>query len=363
MDKKQWGIVSYGDTTVTIYAKKTESGVEFELVVNQINGTPTGDLLGFFIDFKEGQEQPLTGTITGEGVLAIRSGDDTVLWAGSKANNMNGLAANAEEGAVANDAYDIGVQLSSTGTSGGNLGSTTFTINGITLDDIDGQRFGLRLQNTLNPEGSLKLEGIFEDPPTISYQGYTRGKWGQPFSDLIDGLVGSDSSGPITFESWLYGQNTALTFTDPKDKIPPTYDNPTFQEIFTLGGGDLNQLAAQASAAYLNALYFAQDGDPVTAYRFTATQIKEWTASVIGDNYDGTGVIVIGNGHSLLGVQWAVDSNDDKILGNSGDQWNMVTLGSSIAINDIKDIFDYYNHFSDGAIQPQSSLTNPMMTA
>lgn len=384
MDKKQWGIVSYGDTTVTIYAEEVseetspgvfDTKVVFTLEVNQINGVPTGDLLGFFIDFKDGEE-PAWSTLSGEDVLAFRAGNDNVLWVGSKANNMNGLAINAEEGAVANDAYDVGVQLSSTGTSGGNVGTTTFTINGISLADIDGQRFGLRLQNTLNPEGSLKLEGIFEDPPApFSYQGYTRGKWGQQFSDLIDGLVGSDTfDQPITFEGWLYGQDTGLIFTDPSDnggpdaktKPPTVFDNPTFQQIFTLGGGGLNQLAAQSSAAYLNALYFANDSDPITAYRFSENQIKDWTKIVIGELYDGEGVITIptdgsNDRNGLLGVQWALDSNDDKIFGNDGDQWNTVSLGSTIALNDLKDIFDYYNHFSDGAIQP-SATASPAMT-
>lgn len=365
MNKTQWGIVSYGDTTVTIYAEEIISGdtkeVIFTLEVNDIDGVPSGDLLGFFIDFKDGEE-PIWNMTSSEGVLAFRTGNDTVIWAGSKANNMNGLAANAEEGAVVNDAYDMGLQLSPTGSSGGNLGTITFTINGISLADIDGQRFGLRLQNTLNPEGSLKLEGTFEEPPeqAISYQGYTRGKWGTPFSNLIDGLVVTDASlSTVTFEGWLYGGNTGLEFTDPKDKEPPTFENPTFQQIFTLGGGGLNQLAAQASAAYLNALYFAKDGDPLTAYRFSDEQIRDWTKTVIGTNYDGKGVMSITTGHALLGVQWAKDSNTnadgttgDGIFGNFGDQWFTVTLGSSVDVEELKNIFDYHNHFSDGAIQP-----------
>ncbi len=192
-DPIKWGEATFGDTTVTIYATEVTradgiTGVEFTLKVNGSGDISGGSLLGFFIDF-ESEVNPIpNGDVysgdgddndnwlawSDEGVLSAGSNANNT---GSNANNMNGTAANDSD-RDPNDPFDIGVKLSDVGTAGGNLESTTFTIYGFSLEDLDGQTFGLRLQNTPNEEGSLKLVGTFTQPDCPSdflYQGFTRG--------------------------------------------------------------------------------------------------------------------------------------------------------------------------------------------
>jgi len=181
----KWGEATFGDTTVTIYATEVTrdgiTGVEFTLEVDSQGDGSGGSLLGFFIDFDGPvNDRPDGDVYSGDGDNTdqwLAWSDEGVLFAGSNANNMNGTAAN-DSVRDPNDPFDIGVQLSDVGTADGNLESTTFTIYGFSLEDLDGQTFGLRLQNTPNAEGSLKLVGTFikpDCPSDLLYQGFTRG--------------------------------------------------------------------------------------------------------------------------------------------------------------------------------------------
>jgi PKD repeat protein len=253
---------------------------------------------------------------------------------------MNGTSSNAEEGATSNDAYDVGVQLTSAGASGSNSDSITFTISGISLDQLDGQRFGIRLQNTLNAEGSLKLEGVFERPdaPECNFSGYSRGSWlyGDRSGDRDPLLLKYDLMETTFEELFLEAENDAVTYGG--------VQNTTITGALDLNGGGNNQLAAQATAAYLNALYFEQDNDQLTCYRLTTEQIKTLTADAL-----------VGNSVNLDGYYWYVDDNAIKGF-DAGDS---VVLGTSTNnAEDLKNLFDFNNNLS-GLLTP---LPNPMVT-
>lgn len=109
MTTTEWGRISFENpngriTNVIIQAAKynesLREGVTFSL---QVEGNNTsifaGDIQGFFIDFADNKE-PATGSLSGQVIINLIQGDDTILWAGTKANNMNGMAANAAEGAL-----------------------------------------------------------------------------------------------------------------------------------------------------------------------------------------------------------------------------------------------------------------------
>ncbi|MEB3276783.1 MAG: hypothetical protein VKM92_07445 [Cyanobacteriota bacterium] len=326
MASTKLGSISFTDpltgttTNVMVYAMEIDGVVEFTLTVEGNDpAISAGDLLGFFIDF-EGTDKEPTTTLSVEGdALEIRQGDDDILWVGTKANNMNGTAANAEEGAIANDGYDVGVQLTTSGASGGNSDSLTFSISGITLEDLYGQRFGIRLQNTLNAEGSLKLEGTFDQPEPIVFNGLSHGYWKNhgPGSELKPGeglfndwdntsrdpVIGSSkpvytgalgSEAAVSFETF-FGVDTTWNFPG---KV--TRDDITLLEALGLTGGDLHALAREATAAVLN----SRD-ENIQYYKFTEAQIIQWTQQVFSGGVPDT--------DGLNGDDWA--NNAEAITG------------------------------------------------
>jgi hypothetical protein len=378
-DPIKWGEVTFGDTTVTIYATEVKrdggingnegiTGVEFTLEVDSQGDVSGGSLLGFFIDFDDPvKDRPIIGDVySGDGDDTdkwLAWSDEGVLYAGNRANNMNGTAANDSD-RDPNDPFDIGVQLSDVGTADGNLESTTFTIYGFSLEDLDGQTFGLRLQNTPNAEGSLKLVGTFikpDCPSGLLYQGFTRGSWlngarSNDLDDLLASLFGEDTP---NYEKLIFdGPNDAITFIS-EGVNGGTFTDPTLREALGLTGGKNNQLAAQSTAAYLNALYLGYDGeslgydkDPVTAYRLSTGQIKAWTAAAL------TGKPV-----DLSGYSWYIDTNDVKgfqeagVVGDNGDLGDTVVSGSAeMGINDLTNLFDFYNNFGT---DPAAFMLNP----
>jgi hypothetical protein len=355
-DPIKWGEVTFGDTTVTIYATEATrddgiTGVEFKLEVNGQGDISGGSLLGFFIDFEnEVNERPLGDIYSGDGNDNddwLAWSDESVLFAGSNANNMNGTAANDSD-RDPNNPFDIGVQLSDVGTADGNLESTTFTIYGFSLEDLDGQTFGLRLQNTPNEEGSLKLVGTFiksDCPSDLLYQGFTRGSWlNGARSDDLTGLFNGE---PQSYETLFLQGNTHLTFTlAGRNGDILTFDDPTLKEALGLTGGGINQLAAQSTAAYLNALYLENDGDPLTAYSLTKEVVKDLTAAVLNEGNLG-GTVDLGD------YWWYKDTNGER--GFQED--DMLVFGSTdMGKEELTQLFDFYNNFGTN---PAEFMLNP----
>jgi hypothetical protein len=353
-DPIKWGEATFGDTTVTIYATEVTradgiTGVEFTLKVNGSGDISGGSLLGFFIDF-ESEVNPIPNgdVYSGDGDDNdnwLAWSDEGVLSAGSNANNMNGTAANDSD-RDPNDPFDIGVKLSDVGTAGGNLESTTFTIYGFSLEDLDGQTFGLRLQNTPNEEGSLKLVGTFTQPDCPSdflYQGFTRGSWlNGARSDDLTGLFNGE---PPSYETLFLKENTALSFQEP-GRNGATFENPTLREALGLTGGGINQLAAQSTAAYLNALYLENDGDPLTAYSLTKDVVKGLTAAVLNEGNLGGTV-------DLSGYWWYKDTNNERGF----QQDDTLVFGSTdMGKKELTQLFDFYNNFGTN---PAEFMLNP----
>ncbi len=170
------GTISDGNGfTVEIWA--TESNGSTTFTVKVVEGE--GDLRGFFFDYVgENLEE---NAISGEAVTAQHTGtsfendvigtgkgnkavSDDITQVGHNDNNMNGTGV----------AFDAGVQFGGPGDDG--LNEVTFTIEGLTLDEIDGMNFGIRA-NSIGEDGyGVKLVGQFdvpeEQPPADHFENF-----------------------------------------------------------------------------------------------------------------------------------------------------------------------------------------------
>ncbi|WP_374468282.1 cadherin-like domain-containing protein [Phenylobacterium sp.] len=143
----------------------------FELVQS---GAVIGDLRGLFFDV--GQEANLTAasvsglsavTQTGQalaiGASAVKGNDSVTKVAGSDTTMSGALAFNGK-GAEATG-YDVGVEFGTSGVGKDDVGGVSFTLNlgKVTLADLAGQDFGLRMTSVGvlggAREASLKLTG------------------------------------------------------------------------------------------------------------------------------------------------------------------------------------------------------------
>lgn len=127
-----------------------------------------GELNGVFFDLLGDQENSTFTAVTDDGTpLDLTSGEESVSNLGGGIN-MNGEVIK-EDGA-----YDVGIVTDETGLGNGDTQDITFTLSAdypLTLADIEGMDFGLRLTSVGDPEGerdgSLKLSGTAdpEEPP------------------------------------------------------------------------------------------------------------------------------------------------------------------------------------------------------
>ena len=365
--------VEYGGIQWTITATEPPTldgeGVLFDITPNT---TTAGDIRGLFLDLEKIDTGPSQqsdtdpsdgfnwsgGTVSGSDITQVQWGEDKVIDLGNGAN-MNGDPSNtAPDGYLGSSFFDLGFEFGKQGQEF--INSTSFTVTGITLDDLVNQYFGLRLQSTApDGEGSLKLVGQFpsshgNDP---LYQGFTRGSWlhGSRSGDL-DRLFPPD--GPPTYEELFLGSDIDdLTFTSP-GRNGSLIPNPSLKEALGLNGGGLNQFAAQSTAAYLNALYLGDDrdqlgydNDPLTAYSLTQDVVKQWTTAVLNQG-------ALGGTVNLKGYWWYEDTNGVRGFQEAGDGGDTIVYGSAgMGMKELTNLFDFYNNF--GTDPAEFMLTPP----
>jgi len=123
---------------------ETTGYLTFDISVNTTS-LPDADLFGFFFDANDKLDSTNT-TITGADVSGV---DFDTLSCGGNGCNLNGLT---------NDPFDVAVRLQDSGSSGGNLTWSNFTVmlvSTLSLYDID--RVGIRAQSSgLDGNGSDK---------------------------------------------------------------------------------------------------------------------------------------------------------------------------------------------------------------
>lgn len=367
--------VEYNGAIWIITASEAEGGgIEFDITPADSN-TNAGDLRGLFLDIdnintggslekdqdsSDGFNWYNNGTISGADVTEVQWGENLVISLGQGAN----IKGDGDPDEIINendppadypgpDIFDLGIEFGEPGAKQGDsdfIRQTSFTVTGMTLADVADQYFGLRITSTdPNREGSLKLIGQFPSidgggGDDLTYQGFTRGSWLN--GSRSDDLTGLFEGTPPTYEVLFLGsEDTDLTFTS-AGKNGTEYVNPTLQEALDLNGGGINQLAAQSTAAYLNALYLAADDDPLTAYSLSADKVKQLTAAVLG-----------GETIDLSKYCWYVDTNGVKGFQEAGDGGDTVVQGSAaMGMNELTSLFDFYNNFGTN---PADFMLNP----
>jgi len=324
-----------------------------------------GDIRGFFLDLGTiDTGSPLqsdtdftdgfiwsNGTIIGADITETQWGEDRVTNLGNGANiNGEDPGNDPPYGYEGPDIFDLGIEFGTPGAKGDFINSTSFTVTGMTLADLEDQYFGLRLTSTApDGEGSLKLVGQFPslDGDDPLYQGFTRRSWLHGSrSDDLTGLFGDPAP---TYETLFLGGYTALTFTS-AGKGNPTLNDPTLEQVLGLNGGGLNQFAAQSTTAYLNALYLEGDTDPLTAYSLSTDEVKDLTATVLkGGTVD------------LSAYRWYEDTNGVKGFQQAGvyDGINgdtVVSGSTGMGMQELTSLFDFYNNFGT---DPAAFMLNP----
>jgi len=335
--------VEFDGAVWTINAVEAGTGIEFSIIPGKNN---TGDIRGLFLDLAADintggilqSDSQLAfewygeGQVTGTDVTEVQWGEDLVVNLGQGAN-MNGDEPGniPPAGYPGPNIFDLGIKFGTQGQGQDYINETTFFVSGITLADLAKQFVGIRLTSTgEDGQGSLKLVGQF---PSIStndpiYQGFSRGSWlnGARSGDLNSLFGGSVPS----YESLFLGNDSDLVFTSEGAK-KETFNNPTLTEALNLNGGGINMLAAQSTAAYLNALYLESDGNELTAYPLSTDQIKGWTASALqGEKVDLSGYCWYKDTNGVKGFQ----ESDTRVFGSTD-------MGSG----DLASLFNFYNNF------------------
>jgi Ca2+-binding RTX toxin-like protein len=154
------GTVSGDGATYEVWAEENGGATTFTIKLT----AGTGDLLGFFLDYADssassnpslGANTNVTANFFGDGGQTV---SDDISKVGSSANNMKGTG----------HVFDAGMQFGEQGHNDiDDAAGITFTIDGLTFDDIDGMTFGIRAQSTSGLAEGVKLIGTFEIPSDV----------------------------------------------------------------------------------------------------------------------------------------------------------------------------------------------------
>lgn len=133
---------------INVYAEETESGVH--LTVKVVEGV--ADLRGFFMDVGDSTEGV---SVDGVASQDVKIGDESVTSVGTRDNNMTGTG----------ETFDVGIEIGTAGTGRDDVSQASFTIDGVTLADLDGLTFGVRATSVgEDRDDAVKLLGEFDIP-------------------------------------------------------------------------------------------------------------------------------------------------------------------------------------------------------
>lgn len=221
---------------VTVKITEVAAG-EFKFEVTQ-SGAVVGDLRGLFFDVaKESlvsgagtqaavsalqaktQAGAVIGSITS---AAVADGDDSVTGVGGGDNTMNGALAFNGVGQEAKG-YDVGLEFGTSGIGKDDIGAVSFTLklSGMTLADVAGQDFGVRMTSVGLAGGdrgaSVKLTGsafVAVEDASETIQGGAQEDTvatGDVLQDTVATLGGGRMTETLTWAS-LDGGATRLAF-------------------------------------------------------------------------------------------------------------------------------------------------------
>jgi hypothetical protein len=133
---------------INVYGDQLDGAVQ--MTVKVVEGV--ADLRGFFMDVGDG-----VAGVDVEGVAQrdYAIADESVTSVGSRDNNMNGTG----------EQFDVGVEIGSAGIGKDDISQATFTLEGVSLEQLDGLTFGVRATSVgEDRDGGVKLLGEFDIP-------------------------------------------------------------------------------------------------------------------------------------------------------------------------------------------------------
>lgn len=134
---------------INVYGEEVDGGVH--LTVKVMEGV--ADLRGFFMDVGDSTEGV---SVDGVASRDVKIGDESVTSVGSRDNNMNGTG----------ETFDVGVEIGTAGIGKDDVSQASFTIDGVTLEDLDGLTFGVRATSVGEErDDAVKLLGEFDTVP------------------------------------------------------------------------------------------------------------------------------------------------------------------------------------------------------
>ena len=182
-----------GYVDVLVNVTETDEGLEFAVTVDESEGK-TADLRGLFWDVAD--ESVLAGLLVNEmaypDISESRFEANSVIDFGHGAN----MKGKVHKGAY----FDAGVEIGTAGANPDDIQTTTFFVEGLTLDDIGGQRFGVRLTSVGEAQSgrgkSLKLVDMAGYAPEADDDAFTADE----DTLIVDGSVldnDSDEDGTV----------------------------------------------------------------------------------------------------------------------------------------------------------------------
>ena len=144
------GSVSDGNgLLINVYGEAVDGGVS--MTVKVMEGV--ADLRGFFMDVGDS-----TAGVSVDGVASqdLKIGDESVTTVGTRDNNMNGTG----------ETFDVGVEIGTSGIGRDDVSQAHFTLEGVTLEQLDGLTFGVRATSVGEErDDAVKLLGEFDTVP------------------------------------------------------------------------------------------------------------------------------------------------------------------------------------------------------
>lgn len=133
---------------INVYGEQTDAGVIMNVKVMEGDA----DLRGFFFDVGDSVDDI---SIDGIAERDYEIGDESITSVGSRDNNMNGTG----------ETFDVGLEFGTAGTYRDDISEASFTLQGMTLEDLDGLTFGVRATSVgEDRDGAVKLLGEFDVP-------------------------------------------------------------------------------------------------------------------------------------------------------------------------------------------------------
>lgn len=131
---------------INVYAEQTDTSVN--MTVKVMEGL--ADLRGFYMDVGD-STQGVTVDCDG----AYKIGDESVTAVGARDNNMNGTG----------EKFDLGMQIGTAGMGRDDISEASFSLQGVSLQDLDGLTFGVRATSVGEDRAdAVKLVGEFDIP-------------------------------------------------------------------------------------------------------------------------------------------------------------------------------------------------------